>query len=362
MSNHEQRTAEFRRGAQERKQPRSEQLGSRDSEIVTQKSGVALIVVMWVIVIISLVVSSFAFEMQLEARIITAQRKRFQADQLAQAGIELAKTMLSYKEDPFASEDAVIEDPYLKEAAKIAEGIPAQFSEELGNGIIRIQIDYEKGRRNISKLTPDEWRELFTQADIPTVDWDELLGCLKDWQDPGDEHGINGAESDDSFYRERGYECKNAPVDTVDELLLIKGWTEEVLYGTPEEDLDTVENPMRGVAQNLTTWGADNKVNPNSASRDVLHSLYLSESLIEDIIEMRRGPDGDDGTEDDGLTEEDFAALGLSAEQFTLKPEYVTVTSEGEVGGVVSHIYSVFKLGKKEPSPLFWLEGDGERL
>lgn len=318
------------------------------------KSGVALIVVMWVLVIVSLIVSSLAFEMQLEARIITAQRKRFQADRLALSGIELAKAMFAYEQEDTA-DDIFYDDPYSAQASKVAEGIPVSFSEELGGGTVRIQIDYEKGRRKISDLTVDEWHELFTQANVPSVDWDELLGCLTDWQDENDLKQLNGAESDDSFYRDRGYECKNAPLDTIDELLLIKGWTEEIVYGTPEDELENTDEPLSGLAQHLTTWG-NGMVNPNSASREVLSSLYLSEDLIEAILEGRLGADGEAGTDDDGLTQEDLEALGVSGEKLTLTPEYATVTAEGDVGGLTSRIYAVFRLGEKDPLPLFWKE------
>jgi len=89
----------------------------------------------------------------------------------------------------------------------------------------------------------------------------------------------------------------------------------------------------------------------------VLNSLDLSDGFVDAILEARLGPDGEAGTEDDGITQEDMNALGLNSDRFTLEPEYVTITSEGSVGDVVSTISSVFKLGEKEPSPLFWLEG-----
>lgn len=40
------------------------------------KKGAALVVVMWVLILVAMIVSVFAFEMQMEARIISAQRKR----------------------------------------------------------------------------------------------------------------------------------------------------------------------------------------------------------------------------------------------------------------------------------------------
>ena len=319
-----------------------------------RKRGSALVVVLWILMIIALIVSTFAFEMQLESKVITLQRKRFKADQLALAGIEMAKAMLAFKEtEKTTGGKNVSEDPYLNEASKITNGVPVNFEEKFGDGIVRLHIDYEEGRRNIKFMKHDDWKMMFDQAGIPNTDWDALLDCLDDWQDPNDLHQLNGAESDDPFYRKRGYECKNAPVDTVDELLLIKNWNEEILYGTPPGK--KTDNPITGIASQLTTWG-DGKVNPNSASTNVLSSMKISDSMINAILELRLGPDGKAGTADDGISQADLTALGR-ADVFTLKPNYVKVTSIGDVGGVQSQISCIFKLGEKATVPLFWLEG-----
>ena len=323
----------------------------------SSKRGSALVVVLWILMIIALIVGSFSFEMQLESRIITLQRKRFKADQLALAGVELAKSMIFFKEEENTTGEKIIyEDPFKNEAIKIVDAIPVDFSEEFGDGIVKLHIDYEKGRRNIAKMTAEDWKEIFEQAGIPNTKYDEMIGCLDDWQDENDDHRINGAESDDPFYKKRGYECKNAPVDTVDELLLIKNWGEEVLYGT-SEDKET-DTPIRGIANKLTVWG-DGRVNPNSASLEVLQSMtpLLSEDQIATILEARLGLDGEAGTADDGITEKDFAALGLDGGRFTVTPEYVAITSIGQVGDIQSKISCIFKLGDKDVVPLFWLEG-----
>ena len=52
----------------------------------------------------------------------------------------------------------------------------------------------------------------------------------------------------------------------------------------------------------------------------------------------------------------DLSALGRD-DIFTLSHEYVSVTSIGTVGNVNSQISCIFKLGEKEPVPLFWAEG-----
>jgi len=314
----------------------------------TMKKGAALVVVMWVLIIVAMIVSVFAFEMQMEAHIISARRKRFKAEQLALAGIELSKAMLSFKEENSA-EEIIYEDPYRNEAARIAKGVAVEYSEEFGDGRVSIRIDFEESRLNIRTLTSDDWKMIFEQANIPNTRWDDMIDCLDDWQDENDLHQLNGAESDDPFYRERGYECKNGPVDTVDELLLIKNWGEDVLYGTPE-------NGISGIADRLTTWG-DGKIDPSTASPAVLYSLSIPEETVEAVLEIRRGIDGEDGTDDDGITQADFDAIGLDPKLFTLSPRYASVISIGRVGNVKNRISCIFKLGEDTLSPLFWTEG-----
>ena len=82
---------------------------------------------------------------------------------------------------------------------------------------------------------------------------------------------LNGAESDHSFYQERGYDCKNAPLDTVDELALIKKFlTRSRFSAGNHQTMRDLTYP--GLAQWLTVWG-DGRVNINTASREVLLTL-----------------------------------------------------------------------------------------
>jgi hypothetical protein len=92
----------------------------------------------------------------------------------------------------------------------------------------------------------------------------------------------------------------------------------------------------------------------------VLNSLKITPDVIDAILEMRLGPDGKEGTEDDGISESDLASLGVDV--FNLSPDYVTITAVGSVGDVSSQISCVFnfKLGEKLNIPLFWSEGKQE--
>ena len=59
----------------------------------------------------------------------------------------------------------------------------------------------------------------------------EIADSIIDWRDEDEDAGENGAESTYYGALPRPYRCKNAPFETVEELLLVKGVTPEVLYG-----------------------------------------------------------------------------------------------------------------------------------
>lgn len=336
---------------------------SRDGGQDGRRSGSALIVALWVLITLSLLVGAFAFDMTIEAGITSYYRKRLKSQYLAQAGVEYAKFVLakSFTETAEGPEDGDEDDVYIR-AMNLQRGMGVNgLSQEMGSGRFTLDILPEPGRRNVKTLDDTDWEEILDQANIPQETWDSLVDCYDDWVDPDDEHRLNGAESDDSFYEERGYECKNGPLDTVDELALIKGFSQAVVYGGPGENED--DEPLLGIAQWLTVWG-DGKVNVNTASREVLLTVRGIEDYdVDGIIEGRKGFDKTEGTKDDGFESVDdmMAAIGLNdpalKEKFTtMDRRYVRVVSIGEVGEVRNGIWCVLQADATGIIPLFWKE------
>jgi general secretion pathway protein K len=114
----------------------------------------------------------------------------------------------------------------------------------------------------------------------------EILEAVKDWIDRDDETtGTGGAES--AYYSTLGqsYAVKNGPLDCIDELLMIKGVTKELYYGTRESS---------GLSQLLTVYG-DGRININTAPRPVLRALSegMDVKAAESMDEYRRNKDND---------------------------------------------------------------------
>jgi len=328
-----------------------------------RKAGSALIAALWVVLLVSLLIASVAFDMHVETDVLSYYRKRVKAQYIAQSGMELAKVILLKLEEA-TEEDIGLDDSeeqLLAAAWSLKRGVGIRgLTRQVGEGTLRLDVVPEEGRRNVNQLTDLDWEEILDQANVPEDRWAELIDCFLDWTDEDDLHRLHGAEADDPFYVQRGYAPKNAPVDTVDELLLIKGFDEEVLYGSPAGT--PPEEAMRGIAYWLTSW-SHGRVNINSASREVLMTLPdIDEWAVDAILEQRLGPDGEPGTRDDGFdsVEQAIALTGMSQalrDRLTVADvHYLRVTAIGEVDGVQSAVWSVMRVNGDQLVPVYWRE------
>ena len=324
------------------------------------RDGAILIVVLWVLIILSLLVGTLAFEMHVEANVTSYYRKRLKSQYLARAGMEWARMVLLKAGSLSEDMQDLYPELYLG-ALHLDRGLAVEgMRQEVGEGEFTVSLIPEQGRRNINRLTEDDWREILDQGNVPDDLWDELIDAFMDWVDRDDVHRLNGAESDDEFYEEGGYEVKNGPLDTIDELLLIKGFTPAIVYGGPPIEED--DPPLAGIAHGLTTYG-DGRVNINTAGREVLMTYpEIDEWMVDAILDGRAGIDGEFGTEDDGFTSVDdaLALTGLDAAYgarfVTNERRFIRVISIGRHQGVESGIWCVFRQDGGDLIPIYWRE------
>jgi len=108
----------------------------------------------------------------------------------------------------------------------------------------------------------------------------EIVDAIKDWIDADDEVTGSGAEGGYYAGLEKPYAAKNAPLDCIEELLMVKGMTRELFYGTGESP---------GMVLCLTVFG-DGRININTAPKPVLRALSadMTEDAVERLDEYRR--------------------------------------------------------------------------
>tara|TARA_X000000368_G_scaffold281925_1_gene223783 strand:- start:301 stop:1299 length:999 start_codon:yes stop_codon:yes gene_type:complete len=321
----------------------------------SKKQGAALLVSLWALIILALIVGSFSFQVALEGMLVSRKKKQFKAEMLARSGVDYARAIIEQNQRARELEiEALEDDPdqFMQSALYVQRGLSTTTSITITNmGTFLVTIESAENGRNVNTLNRAQWIEIFEMANVPSTEWDSLIDCLEDWIDEGDLHGLNGAESDDPYYEEQGYPVKNGPLDSVEELLLIKHWNESILYGKSADDRG---DAIYGIADLLTVWG-DGKVNLNSASTNVLLSYAEYEDWeLEGVLESRKGLDGIEGTLDDGLRSID--EVNADGEKFKLQSTFLKVTSIGDAGDTAYRIEVIMQLQGSTPLVVYWNE------
>ena len=318
------------------------------------ESGAILIVVLWVVLILSLMVGTFAFTMHIEMRLTGYHDQELKAKALAMAGIEFERTLLAQDRltaGQVNSADGSVRQFSSQNADYYSEpwhNNPDLVDHTLGDGTFTVRVVDEQSKLNANVITPEQWRMLLQLCGLDLETANAIVDSVGDWIDKDSNNKFNGAEDDYymslSAEQNGPYHCKNGALDRIEELLLIRGMTPEIFYGHHSEGSTDAE--ITGVAQFLTTLPFI-KVNVNTASSQVLQCIPgVTSQMAEQLIRYRQGDDGVDGTDDDkpfeGVSEVANVWSGtMSRNELTQLQRYIdirssffTIYSTGTVGKV----------------------------
>jgi len=288
-----------------------------------------LILALWTLGLLSVFSFYLGVRVRQKATVLGRIVRRSQVQSIAEAGVRKAKAV--YDTNPVGHDM-----PMLGVQKEQWMNNPYAFrSVELGNGAFEVSyLDYPLAGRDPVKIygiTDEERRINLNTADAATLGrLIEIVSSLKgpearalgraivDWRQYG-ESEVVGFFSD-AFYEnlEFPYPPKKEDFEILDELLLVKGMTEDV---------------YRKMLDFVTVYGKG-KVNINTASGVVLNALGLSPQLVQKIVIARRGPDGREATADDALFFVSAGGVSLTLPPGTMiRPEELGAIDDLFVGG-----------------------------
>ncbi len=349
---------------------------SLNGNVAAARRGAALLLVLWIIGLLSIIVVSFAWDAHLEGRIASFARKRAKAEAIARSGMEIAKMLLSKQDTVTGNEDDETKaaDIWYDNALSLRRGYSVTLTHEVGDGTVRVDIEPEEVWRNVNKLDDEDWERIFTNVlGLPDEYWPELIDSYKDWIDADGIPLQNGGETEDYYgILDKPYSAKNGPLDTVRELLLVKGFSEPILSGgvlNPEDPQEQQIYITNGVERLLTVYG-DGKINVNAVRADNISVLLTLPGVTEieanAILEERNQPSsGLTSDEDDPSFKsvEDFMARvgdlldDSSIRDFiTVKSQYFRVTCVGQIDRVTRRIWAVVYVNGETFRILRWRE------
>jgi len=184
--------------------------------------GTILIVTIWVVLVLAGLALVFARSMRVAAIVAANHVASLEAECIAAGAAEyaMAKLTTSAKE-----ETSVLMDSQLYEAMQVGQGYFWILRPNLEDDR---EFDYgvtdEAGKINLNSAS----EEMLLRLPGMTA---ELAASIIDWRDEDSEITPGGAEDEYYLLLSEPYNCKNSAMETVGEILLIKGASEELLYG-----------------------------------------------------------------------------------------------------------------------------------
>ena len=247
--------------------------------LIRDSRGVVLLLVLSMVALFTVMVVNFTSDQGLDIELAYNFRDSLQAQYIARAGIEAAIVMLNNDEPAYdsADEDWGGFSDYAMAASAFLEG--PVFSGTLAD---------ESGKIDINSLITDgqqefrvlQFKRLFDLLEIEITDeeLEDLVNAVIDWID-ADSETTFGAEDDYYESLEVPYVCKDGPMDTPEEILLVKGMESEYYYGT--------EN-YEGIREYITV-GTGGEINLNTASDIVFMSMteLFSQAVVDSIKDCR---------------------------------------------------------------------------
>jgi general secretion pathway protein K len=302
------------------------------------ESGAALILALLMITILVVLVLETMRGMQVEGAGARYFQDSFQAEALAKSGVQLAIALLKTdmednRVDHLGESWALLPQP---------EVLPVELPDP---GILMGNVVDETGKFPINSLVNKDGKmsQVHQQAlerllanppfQMETEDARGLVMAIKDWLDQDNEAtGDSGAEADYYENLDRPHSCKNGPLDSLSELLLIRGVSDELYYGKGDEP---------GLKDLLTVY-SEGKININTAGQVMLQALVTqgvpqetAADWAESVIAYRQ-----EEIHWDFLGESDwyrnrmpgFNDISLHTDLITTKSSHFSVQMSGKVG------------------------------
>ena len=299
------------------------------------RSGIILLVILWMMALLSILAIGLGRRTSIDLSLTKYAVGKLRADYFTWAGFMYAIDQLKKDaEDTQTSRmDSLYECGITLNEGQTPEDLFKNVAVEQGffdvNYIsqggsetlreVRFGLEDQERKININAITQQNYKVLshlifFLGFDNDTAE--TIASSVADWRDSDSTVTSPPFGAEDSYYKDlpKPYPCKNSFFESKEELLLVKGVTQEIF--SKIKDYVTIfpqESPLLLVNMNTAP-----EIVIRAAARSLAGPITNTEigdadSMAAKIISYRRGEDGKEGTRDDRRI--DMNALGLNEKE-----------------------------------------------
>lgn len=243
---------------------------------VRERTGSALLAVLWVTAALSAIALSVASTVRSETSRTTTSIDRLKAYYLATGAIDRALLYMEWG-GSYKNPDGT---PRFQAGTTHLE---FQFP----SGQAGVDIIPETAKMNVNSSPPEDLLRLLTILGADPARAREIVLGIVDWRTPKPPGVLTPF---DQYYLSRNpsFPARHASLEEIEELLLIKGMTPELFYGTYGRDSEGRLTAHRGFRDCVSVYGSPSQVDVNTAEPEVLAAVGLTQESIDAILRTRK--------------------------------------------------------------------------
>lgn len=276
--------------------------------LAPKKRAFAVIIALVAVTVLTIMAGAFAIAMKVEAKLAANTNKDEEFYWMGRGGVERACWWLAVEgSQPFSSKlqywaGGPGDGPETNPPSLLASESLTDFP--IGEGTVSLKMVELESKININTADSQLLQQVLTAQNADPNAISVVSDSILDWIDPDDNTRPAGAESDYYLGLTPSYNAKNAPIDNIEELLLVKGVTTNMYYGIsaqaetdlPEHELGFGHRPgqeadYKFALPDVFTPFSSGKINILTADENVLESLPGLDTAGVQAIETARDSD-----------------------------------------------------------------------
>jgi general secretion pathway protein K len=330
-----------------------------------------LVIVMVLVLAMAVMAGTFAYSMKVETRLAVNTRSGADLEWLGRSGIELARWVLQQQRGIPGEGMYDGLNQFWAGGVGPVESVDNPYSgvdlgqTRIGEGSVAVRIIDLDRKINLNTATQPVLEVAFQLLGAGAGDAGLIASAVLDWRDRDDlENAAGGAEK--SYYGGLNppYVPKNGPFDDISELLKVRGISPQLYWGAragsrvPAATRDRhSRQPISLIPEDETGAGlvdvftaiSGGRVNVNTAPLPVLRILLGGDqTLAQQIVQRRAGPDGVEGTPDDQPFRNPAEIPGagiVGGNAFTVQSTTFEIHVDASLGTAHKRFVGVFRRG-----------------
>jgi general secretion pathway protein K len=241
------------------------------------RKGAALLLVLWLTAALSAIAFTLANSVRGEIERSSTDADGLKAYYLAEGAID---RLLVYIES-----GAAFVGPDGK--PRFQQGQTHVLMLNFPTGLVRAEYIPENSKLNVNMAPPAELGRLLVALGVDPVRAQAIVAGIVDWREPTPGGSFSGL---DQFYMSLtpSFRARHASLEEIEELLLVRGVSPDLFYGSYSRDADGRFIPHDGLRDCLSVYGSLGELDVNSVAPEVMMAVGVAPETVAAIVALRK--------------------------------------------------------------------------